>query len=158
MKPITVSVEVPRPRSEVYDWLDVGANHEGLLDHMWTDFSFSGPPRGVGSGLRARSKMPGPEDWSEIVVVEVDPPQRIVEKGTGGGGRRHTQGTYTLAERADGGTHVTFQLEILELPRVERLLAPLIRAYLHRSMREAMRRLHAQLTTGAPVSAPAPTP
>ena len=149
MRPVRVSVVVQRPPQEVFDVLDVNANHASFLDHMWTDFEFSGPDRGVGSRLRARSRTPGPEDWTEVKVVEVQAPPRIVERGSGAKGRRRTRGTYLLTERPDGATDVTFELEFLEVPRVERLTAPLSRLYIRRLLSKAMQRLRLQLASGA---------
>ena len=58
-EPVTVSVEVARPRQEVFDYVDVLANHEGWMDHLYKDWRFEGPRRGVGgdrqgAGRRAR--------------------------------------------------------------------------------------------------------
>jgi carbon monoxide dehydrogenase subunit G len=145
VKPVRVSVVVQRPPQEVFDFLDVPANHAPFLDHMWTDFEFSGPVRGVGSRLRARSLAPGPEDWTEVEVIEVDVPRRILERGSGAQGRRRTQGTYLLEQRRDGNTDVTFELRFLEVPRAERLTAPLLRLYVRRLLNKAMQRLAGQL-------------
>ncbi|MGI8904374.1 MAG: SRPBCC family protein [Solirubrobacteraceae bacterium] len=145
VKPVRVSVVIARPRPEVFAFLDVNANHPPFLDHMWTDFEFSGPERGVGSRLRARSLAPGPEDWTEIEVVETQAPRRIVERGAGAKGKRRTQGTYTLEERPDGDTEVTFELEFLAAPRSEKLAAPLLGPYTRRVLAQAMTRLRGQL-------------
>jgi uncharacterized protein YndB with AHSA1/START domain len=145
MRPVRVSVVVQKPPQEVFDFLDVSANHAPFLDHMWTDFEFSGPERGVGSRLRARSRTPGPEDWTEVEVIEVEAPRRIVERGSGANGRRRTQGTYLLEERPDGNTGVTFELKFLEVPGVERVAAPLVRRYIRHLLNKAMQRLREQL-------------
>jgi hypothetical protein len=47
VKPVTVSIEVPRSREEVYDFLDVLGNHEGFTDHFLVDWEVSGPQRGT---------------------------------------------------------------------------------------------------------------
>ena len=44
MKPVTVSVDVPAKREDVYAFLDVLANHESFNDHLMTDWELSGPP------------------------------------------------------------------------------------------------------------------
>jgi hypothetical protein len=49
MKPVTVSIEVPQAREDVYDFLDVLANHESFTDHMLRDWRCAGPARGVGA-------------------------------------------------------------------------------------------------------------
>lgn len=145
MKPVRVSIVIGRPRQEVFEFLDVSANHAPFLDHMWTDFAFAGPERGVGSRLRARSLAPGPEDWTEIEVVEAQAPQRIVEQGSGAKGKRRTRGTYMLEERPHGDTGVTFGLEFLAVPLSEQLAAPLLRPYTRRLLAKAMKRLREAL-------------
>src|SRR5206468_2406404 len=94
------SVAVDRPRDEVYEYLDVLANHEAFCDHFLSDWSASGPAGGVGAKVRVKAKAPGPETWIDIEVVEAVPPVRTVERGTSAGGRRRTRGSYTLTELA----------------------------------------------------------
>lgn len=145
MKPINVSVRVDRPREEVFAFLDVLANHEPFTDHMLIDWSYSGPASGVGAKARMRARVPGPKDWADMEVLAAEPPAKIVEEAVGAGGRRRTRGTYTLAERPGGGTEIRFELVYLEAPPVERIAAPLIRAWLQRANAKAMRRLGATL-------------
>src|SRR5262245_27729150 len=110
MKPVTVSTSVSRPREEVFDFLDVLANHAGFIDHMFTDWSFDGPERGVGAKGRARVNAPGSREWAEFEVVASERPLRTVEEALSAHGRRRTRGTYTLAERNGGGTEISFEL------------------------------------------------
>src|SRR6185295_4388207 len=110
VKPVTVSVVVPRPIEEVYDFLDLLANHESFLDHFLVDWKFSGPPRGVGAKAEARASAPMSQDWTDFEVVEADEPTRIVEEGVGLKGKRRTRGTYRLRSLPDGGTEISFEL------------------------------------------------
>ena len=144
MKPVTVSTTVPKSPQEVFEFLDVLANHEGFLNHMLTDWEFSGPGRGVGARARARANVTGSQDWTEFEVVEAGP-GRIVEDGVGSNGKRRTRGTYLLEELPDGGTKVSFELEWLEASRLERLAPPLTRAFTRRANGKAMRRLAKKL-------------
>jgi hypothetical protein len=144
MKPVMVSTAVPQSPEEVFEFLDVLANHEGFLNHMLTDWEFSGPRRGVGARARARANVTGSQDWTEFEVVEAKP-GRIVEDGVGSNAKRRTRGTYLLGELPDGGTKVSFELEWLEASRLERLVPPLTRAFTRRANRKAMRRLAKQL-------------
>jgi uncharacterized protein YndB with AHSA1/START domain len=147
MKPVTVSVDVPVPREEVYDFLDVLANHEQFTDHFMLDWEVSGPERGVGAKANVRVKATGEKDWTDMEIVEADAGRRIVEEGTGGsGGKRRTRGTYTLEDLPGGGTRITFTLEFLSLPTSERLMGPMQRAYVRRVNGKAMRRLAERLT------------
>jgi ribosome-associated toxin RatA of RatAB toxin-antitoxin module len=144
VKPVSTSVTVAQPPREVFEFLDALANHERFLDHYLTDWEFSGPRRGVGAKARARANSPGSQDWFEFEVVASEP-RRIVEQGSSAGGKRKTRGTYRLGAADEGGTRISFELEFLEVPRSERLVPFLTRAFAHRVNAKAMRRLAQQL-------------
>ncbi len=144
MKPVIVSTTVPRPVGEVFEFLEVLANHKEFMGHMLTDWKFSGPRRGVGARARARANVTGSQDWTEFVVVEAGA-GRIVEDGTGTNGKRRTRGTYQLVGLPDGGTKVSFELAWVDASRLERLAPPLTRAFTRRANGKAMRRLAKQL-------------
>ena len=148
MEPVTASITVPAPRAEVYDFLDVLANHESFTDHMLVDWRLSGPQRGVGAAARFRLKKPGRKDWMDLEVIAADPPHGTVEETVSAGGRRHTRGTYTLAEEPGGGTRIQFELAWLEAPALERLAAPIPRAVARRGNQRAMERLAERLCGG----------
>lgn len=148
MKPVRVSVDVPNPRPEVYEFLDVLGNHEQFTDHFMVDWELSGPERGVGAKANVRVKAAGEKDRTEIEVVEADAGRRIVEEGTGGSrGRRRTRGSYRLEDLPGGGTRIAFTLEFLSLPTGERLMGPLQRAYVKRVNGKALTRLAERLST-----------
>jgi uncharacterized membrane protein len=148
MKPVTVSTIVARPVAEIYEFLDVLANHASFMDHMLVEWKFSGPQRGVGAKGEAKANTIGSQDWTDFEIVEAEPPSRIVEEGVGNGGKRRTRGTYRLEELPDGGTKVSFELEWLETARAERLIPPMTRAFIRRVNSKAMRRLAKQLSPG----------
>jgi hypothetical protein len=107
-RPISVSIDVPRPRADVYDHLDVMANHEPFTNHMLTDWEYSGPPRGIGSKARVKSSFGALSDHADIEVVSATAPATIVERNVSAKGARVATGTYTLDELPGGGTRVTF--------------------------------------------------
>jgi len=145
MKPVTVETVVARPPLEVFEFLDALANHERFLDHYLVEWKFSGPQRGVGAKARARVDAPASQDHFEFEVTEAEAPARIVERGVSSGGKRETVGTYRLEPLPDGGTRIEFELDFLQLPRSERLIPPLTRAFAKRVNAKAMRRLASQL-------------
>ena len=100
MKPVTVSIEVPQSPDEVFDHLDVLANHEPFTDHFLVDWETSGPERGVGARARMRVKKPGPEDWLEMEVIESERPRRNVERATGREGQAAHPGKLTSSRRS----------------------------------------------------------
>jgi Polyketide cyclase / dehydrase and lipid transport len=148
VKPVTVSVEVPNSTHEVYEFLEVLGNHESFMDHFMVDWQLSGPKRGVGAKANVRVKATAEKDWTDVEIVEADADRRLVEETIGGpGAERRTRGTYRLEALPDGGTDISFELEIVEMPRTERLMGPLNRAYVKRINRKAMKRLRERLTT-----------
>jgi hypothetical protein len=152
MRPVNVTTEVPYPREEVYDFLDVMANHEPFTNHIMRDWEYSGPDRGVGSKARVKVRAGGRTDTIDIEVVAAERPVRIVEQNVGAGGRRVANGTYTLEALPGGGTRIVFEYSWQKAPLGERLAAPLVRAYLRRGNQQAMERLAEQLAAqDAPV-------
>lgn len=145
MKPVTVVATVAKPPAEVFEFLDFLANHEGFLDHYLTDWEFSGAPRGVGAKAKARVNTTMSQDWFEFEVTEAEAPRLIVEQGVSSGGKRRTRGTYRLEEAGDGGTRIEFELAFEQLPRSERLVPLLTRAFAKRVNAKAIRRLAKQL-------------
>ena len=143
--PVTVSIDLPQPRDEVFAFLDVMANHESFTDHMLVDWKVSGPATGIGSKATVTAKVGGITDQADIEVIEVDPGRRIKERNIAAKGKRHGTGTYVLSDLPDGGTHVEFTYEFERLPGYERPLLPLMRRMLRRGNQRAMERLAEQL-------------
>jgi uncharacterized membrane protein len=148
VKPVTVSVEVPNSTHQVYEFLDDLGNHRAFMDHFMVDWKLSGSKRGVGAKANVRVKAPGQNDPTDVEIVEADSGRRLVEETVGGPrGERRTRGTYLLEALPDGRTKISFELEMLTMPRGERLIGPLNRAYLKRISRRAMNRLAERLST-----------
>jgi hypothetical protein len=145
MKPVTVSVEVPVERSRVFEFLDVMANHEPFNDHLMRDWELSGPPRGVGSKARVHVKAMGIPDVIDIEVIAAAEPESIVERNVAEKAGRVGEGTYTLTALPGDGTRIAFEYRWVKAPLMDRLTAPLTRAYLRRNNAIAMRRLAEQL-------------
>lgn len=146
-KPVTVSIDVPQARPDVFAFLDVMANHEPFTDHMLVDWTYppGAPPAGVGSRARVHSTAGGRREPVEIEVVAASPPERIVERNVSAGGKRVGTGTYELADLPGGGTRVSFTYAWERAPLLDRALAPLVRGLLRRGNERAMERLAQQL-------------
>jgi uncharacterized protein YndB with AHSA1/START domain len=147
-EPVIVSVEVARPRQEVFDYVDVLANHEGWMNHLFKDWRFEGPGRGVGAIAKARVDAPGSGEQVNFEVVESTAPERIVEEGESAHGKRQTRGTYRFTEVEGGGTLIDFEIEWLKTPRTERIAPFVSRAFMARANGKAMKRLAALLEEG----------
>ncbi len=155
MQPVRVGIVVPEAIAQVYEHLDVMANHEGFTDHVMFDWECSGPPRGVGSKARVKVREGARRTIVDIEVVDADPPRRIVERNVGAGGRRRGRGTYELTALPDGGTRIEFEYAWERARIGERILAPLIRHGIRRANERAMARLAEQLPPPAEAAATA---
>jgi len=147
MKPVSVSVDVPQSREEIYDYLDVLGNHERFTDHLLLDWELIGPERGVGARARMRVKSPGRDEWIEMEVIAAERPVMSTEESVGANGRRRTRGTYRLEALPGGGTRITFEFAWLEAPVIERLAAPLTRSIVRRANAKSLDRLAQTLTS-----------
>src|SRR3954449_11128369 len=157
MSSVTVSTVIRRPRDVVFDHLDDLALHEAFTDHFLVDWSLTrADSRGVGAGARMRAKGAGRHPWITITVVDSVRPERTVEEGRGGkDGRRRTRGIYELAEEPGGATRVSFTNEFEPAGVLERLQAPIARAYLRRQNARALDRLKTTLEHGRSDGTPA---
>jgi hypothetical protein len=149
MKPVRVSIDVPQGREDVYDFLDVLANHELFTDHMLRDWQCAGPPGGVGAKARVTAVIGGRAEAIDIEVIEAERPARNKERNVGASGRVAT-GTYTLEELPGGGTRIVFESAWERVPRAEALTAPLVRAMARRGNQRSLERLAGQLQAGKP--------
>ncbi|MFF4546661.1 SRPBCC family protein [Streptomyces sp. NPDC001435] len=145
MKPVTVSIDVPQTPEQVYDFLDVMAHHERFTDHYLTDWSFSGPGRGIGSCATVTAALGGTKTDVTVEVVEADAPRRIVERNVSAAGRRLAHGTYTIEPLQTGGSHVAFTYAWVRAPLADRLLAPVVRTTMRRANRTVMQRMATEL-------------
>jgi hypothetical protein len=148
-RPVTVSIDVHRSRRDVFAFLDCLANHEPFNDHLMRDWQMSGPGRGVGSRALVQTKALGVTDVVEIEVLESNEPVTIVERNVASKARRVGQGTYILEDLADCGTRITFEYRWITAPLIDRLSAPIARAYIRRNNTIALLRLAAILDGSA---------
>lgn len=102
MEPVTVSIDVKRPRQEVFDYIDVLRNHEDWMSHLYKDWRFEGPRRGVGAKAGARVDAPSSREQVDFEVVESEAPSRTVEESVSAHGKRRTRGAYTLTDLPGG--------------------------------------------------------
>src|ERR1044072_4229291 len=106
--PVTVSIDVPQAREDVYAFLDVMANHESFTDHLLTNWRVSGPPTAVRAKAAVTVKSGGMSDEATFEVIEVEDGRMIKERNWASKGKRVATGTYVLTDLPSGGTHVEF--------------------------------------------------
>ena len=143
--PVTVSIDVPQPRDEVYAFLDVMANHESFTDHMLTNWRVSGPATGVGAKAAVTAKAGGRSEEVTFEVVEAEDGRMIRERNWASKGRRVATGTYLLSDLATGGTHIEFTFAFEQVPASEKLLVPLMRRMIRSGNETSMQRLAQEL-------------
>lgn len=148
MKPVTVSVDVARPRQEAFDYVNLIANHEDWLKHIYKDWRFEGPRWGVGAIARARFDAPASREQVSFKVIESEAPGKIVEEDESAHGKRQTRGTYRFSELDAGRTKIEYEVEWLKTPRSERIAPFISRAFMARTNVKSMKRLAALLEKG----------
>ncbi len=144
-EPVTVSVEVKRPRQEVFEYVDAIGNRGGWLKNMYKDWRYEGPKRGVGATARAQVDAPTASEKVEIKVVESTAPERIVEEIESAHGKRQARGTYRFAELDGGRTRIDYEYAWLATPKTERWLPFVSRRFMSRAQGRSLKLLQGLL-------------
>ena len=148
--PISVSVNIARPREEVFAYLEDVANHAEFSDHYLKEWHLTRVDS-VGRGAGARFRVDAPFQrfgWADFTLVELDPPRRIVALGRGGKFNRiKTTAIWTLDVARGGGTEVDYMIESEPALPTDKFVEALSgqRAYFKRKVRKALRRLQSIL-------------
>jgi uncharacterized protein YndB with AHSA1/START domain len=151
--PVTASVNIDRPREEVFDYLADIANHSEFTDHFLKDWRLTRIDS-VGRGAGARYRLDAPLQrfgWNDMTFVEVERPYTIVAVGRGGKYNRiKTFASWTLTPAAGGGTKVEYTAETEPPLITDRILEGLggTRGRFKRGARKALRRLQSILEEG----------
>ena len=146
--PVTVSVEVARPRQQVFDYVDVVANQEVWRKNLYKDWRFEGPKRGVGAIARATPDAPTSNERVEIKVTASQAPERIVEEIESAHGKRQTTETYRFTEVGEGRTRIELEVAWITVPKSERIASFVSRAFMARAQGKSLKLLAAQLEKG----------
>jgi hypothetical protein len=146
--PVTVSVEVGRPRQQVFDYVDVVANQEVWRKNLYKDWRFEGPGRGVGAIARATPDAPTSNERIEIKVVASQAPEKIVEEIESAHGKRQTTETYRFTEVGEGRTRIELEFLWRKVPKSERIAPFVSRAFMARAQGKSLKLLAAQLEKG----------
>jgi uncharacterized protein YndB with AHSA1/START domain len=148
--PVTVSVNIGRPREEVFAYLSDIANHAEFSDHYLEQFRLTRVDS-VGRGAGARFKLRTPFQrfsWADMTFSVVEPPHRIVAVGRGGKFNRiRTTAIWTLDHAPGGGTEVEYMIESEPALPTDRIVEALTRqrGWFKRKLRKSMSRLQAIL-------------
>jgi uncharacterized protein YndB with AHSA1/START domain len=148
--PVTASVNIDRPRDEVFAYLVDIANHAEFSDHYLEQFRLTRIDSvGRGAGARFRLRAPFQRfSWADLTFAVVEPPHRIVAVGRGGKFNRiQTTAIWTLDVAPGGGTEVEYMIESEPALPTDRIVETLSgqRGWFKRKVRKAMSRLQAIL-------------
>jgi uncharacterized protein YndB with AHSA1/START domain len=85
MGPVNAELAIDAPREKVFEFISDLANRPAFTDHFVADFRlFRVESTGVGAGARFRFFAPPQAIWMDSTIVELEPPHRISERGSGG--------------------------------------------------------------------------
>jgi uncharacterized protein YndB with AHSA1/START domain len=147
--PVELTINIDRPREEVFDYLADIANHPEFTDHYLKDWRLTRTDS-YGRGAGARYRMDAPRQrfgWSDLTFIEVERPRRIVAVGRGGKYNRiKTFGSWTLERAPGGGTRLEFMFETEPLLPTDRLVEAFgFRRWFRRKSAKGLRRLRSIL-------------
>ncbi|MCW2979085.1 MAG: hypothetical protein JWO14_812 [Solirubrobacterales bacterium] len=146
--PVTVSVEVARPRQQVFDYVDVVANQEVWRKNLYKDWRFEGPKRGVGAIAWATTDAPTSNERIEFKAVASQSPEKIVGEIESAHGKRQTTETYRFTEVGEGRTRIELEFAWRKVPKSERIAPFVSRAFMARAQGKSLKLLAAQLEKG----------
>ena len=152
MDPVTVSINVNRPREEVFDYLADIANHAEFSDHYLKQWRLT-RVESYGRGAGARYRVDAPRNrfgWADMTFVEVKPPSRLVALGRGGKFNRvKTTTIWELSAAPGGGTRIDLTTETEPAMHTDRLAEVGLRGWFRRKAGKALRRLRTILEEDA---------
>jgi uncharacterized protein YndB with AHSA1/START domain len=147
--PVTASVNIARPRAEVFEYLSDVASHPEFKDHYLVDWHLTREESvGRGAGARFREKLPlNRFGWGDMTLVDVESPFRIRERGRSGKFNRvRSMGEWTLSDGPGGMTRVEYSYEMQPGTFADRLVELVAgRRWWRRKLGKALRRLQSIL-------------
>jgi uncharacterized protein YndB with AHSA1/START domain len=142
--PIELSINIDRPREEVFEYLADIANHPEFSDHYLKDWHLTRVDSyGRGAGARFRTDAPRQRfAWGDMSFVTVEPPRRIVGVGRGGKFNRiKTFAEWTL-EPSGNGTRLDFVFETEPALPTDRFIEAFgYRGWMRRKANKGLKRL-----------------
>ncbi len=149
MDPVTLHVNIDRPREEVFAYLADIANHPEFTDHFLKGWRLT-REESAGRGAGARYRQHGRFDrfgYYDLNFAQLDEPHRIVAVGRGGKFNRiRTFHQWTLEPNA-GGTRLEYVYETEPALSTDRFVEAVSgrRGWFRRNGGKALRRLRSIL-------------
>jgi uncharacterized protein YndB with AHSA1/START domain len=154
MGPVSAEIEIDVARVRAYEAIADLARRPSFTGHMQTGYHLVRiESTGVGAGARFRTGPRRRSLWMDTVIVELEPPHRIVEHGRGGRTNRIPNTTvWELTEGSGSMTRVRVSHWTEPRNHVDRALEAVAAAehWHERGWREALRRLRDLLESDAP--------
>jgi uncharacterized protein YndB with AHSA1/START domain len=155
MGPVSAEVEIDVPRERAFGTIADLAVRPSFTDHFLTDLHLTRiESTGVGAGARFRVSLAPRRVWMDTMIVELERPHRVVERGRGGRANRiPTRTVWELTEGSASLTRVRVAHWTEPSNPIDRALEALSGAAprQERAWREALRRLRERLEAdGAP--------
>jgi len=143
--PVTLHVNIDRPREEVFAYLSDVANHPEFTDHFLKDWRLT-REQSAGRGAGARYRQGGRFDrfgYYDLNLAELEPPYRIVGVGRGGKYNRIKTFHEWVLEPAAGGTRLRYVFESEPALATDRIVEALSgrRGWFRRNAGKGLRRL-----------------
>jgi len=158
MGPVSTSIEIDVPRRRAFEEIADLARRASFTDHFIADLRLTRiESSGLGAGARFRFTSPPRGVWTDTTIVELEEPQRIVERGHGGRSNRIPSTTvWELLEEPGSLTTVRVSFWTEPSHPADRAVDALGGAsfWQERAWREALRRLRDRLESEAPAEAP----
>ncbi|HMJ73762.1 MAG TPA: SRPBCC family protein [Solirubrobacterales bacterium] len=152
MGPVSAEIEIDVPRERIFETIADLARRPSFTDHFLSDFHLTRiESSGIGAGARFCVTSPLRKVWMDTVLVELERPHKLIERGRGGRGNRIP--TTTVWELTEG----TGSLTRVRVSHWTEPSNPLDRALevfaansssAQRGWRTALRRLRDQLENG----------
>jgi uncharacterized protein YndB with AHSA1/START domain len=146
--PVTASINIGRPREEVFDYLADVANHPEFSDHFMKDFRLLRVDSyGRGAGARFCHHRRFRPIYEDFTFAEVERPHRIVAFGRGGKFNRIKTTTIWTLDETGGGTRVEVLSESEPPLPTDKLMETVTgyRGATKRNLRKALSRLQSIL-------------
>ena len=149
MDPVSLKVNIDRPREEVFAYLADVANHPEFMDHFLVSWHLTREDS-AGRGAGARYRQSGHFDRFgdyDLSLSELDPPHRIVAVGRGGKYNRiKTFHEWTL-EPTSSGTRLEYFYETEPPLTTDRFIERITRrrGWFRRNAKRALERLQSIL-------------
>jgi uncharacterized protein YndB with AHSA1/START domain len=142
--PVSLDTYISAPRDDVFEFVADLANRPAWTDHFQREFHLTGTNTDrTGSAARYRTDPPfGKQLYSDLAIVELDRPRRVLEEGVQGRlNRSRVQILWDFVQEGPALTRVGFEMRTEPGGRLERLAEIGAHGYYRRQWKAALERL-----------------